>query len=435
MDKQYLKRCVFYVLAVLFSLFMLFYIGYHIYQLLTTSIVTEPTAEVTRTDTLQCDGYIMRSEVVCECSSSGTILPNYSDGSHINVGTELASVYSSADTSTASQIRQLMNQLSMLKSYGKSQTSAKNAVAVDSEIYSLMTKMKSLTQDNDLSGTLQMTTDLLCELNRRSLITGVGGGDFDALISSVEAQISSEKSRLGSVLETVTATRTGWYYADSDGLENIFKPDTIGQMTISDFDSMVSESAQSKTNAGKLVTDFKWYIASKVRKNSVGALEEGDYTDVVFRYNGGETVSMKVERIITELESDECVIVLSAVVMPTGFSYTRLQPVEIVTDSVTGLSVPKGAVRVINGQMGVYTFDGTYSTFVKIKPIREYEDIYIVEANAENEVETDENGEEIKKEESETTGEFSYVDDAPYLRYNDIIITEGKGIYNGKVYS
>lgn len=201
-------------------------------------------------------------------------------------------------------------------------------------------------------------------------------------------------------------------------------------MGLDDFDKLVSASYVSHGNsAGKLVTDYKWYAAAKLSPSDIRSLKEGGKCDVKFAYNGGITLSMTVERIITETGADEAVIILSSGELREGFSFTRVQTVDITTEVLTGFSVPRSAVRMNDGTLGVYIFDGIYSTFVRIEVLREFDDAYLVKTDTAVYKEAEDAGIDlgIGKENADP------VKDAPFLSQNDLIITEGRGLYPGKV--
>ena len=67
---------------------------------------------------------------------------------------------------------------------------------------------------------------------------------------------------------------------------------------------------------------------------------------------------------------------------------------------------------------GVYVFDGVRAHFRRIEVIKEFDDVYIVSSSVE--------------EDEESKNEEGYI---PFLSRNELIITEGKGIYDGRVIS
>ena len=94
---------------------------------------------------------------------------------------------------------------------------------------------------------------------------------------------------------------------------------------------------------------------------------------------------------------------------PQDFSFSRLQSVKIVQDSINGIKVPVGALRIVDGKEGVYILYGSKVFFCEIDIIGRNENYYIA-ANPDLSV-------------------------TPYgvLCVYDNIIVSGKNLYEGKV--
>ena len=81
--------------------------------------------------------------------------------------------------------------------------------------------------------------------------------------------------------------------------------------------------------------------------------------------------------------------------------------IQIVREYYTGCRIPISALRVVNGQAGVYVLRGSKIVFKKVEPLYEY-DGYIISAD-------------------------KSADDASYIAKNDFIVTKGKDLYDGKI--
>lgn len=420
MDTKYLKRVALYIAAVLFSVGMILYIGYHIYHGLTSEIKTEPARESSREFTVRADAYIFRAEVAIprQSSAEGQLSPEKADGSHVASGSAVAKVYSNSDPAAEAQVESLKAQLDLLEGYAAANRGAKDAAEIDRRIYGVLTQMKLLAKSNDYAGVLEMRSELLAEMNERQAASGSGEGDIDALIATVESRLAAEQAKLGSVRETVYAPRSGWYYAEADGYEGVFTPAALDSLTLSSYDSLISSAPADITNtAGKLATSHLWYITVRIDAQTAAGMTEGSKYDVSFAYNGGETISMELERIITDIGAADAILVLSSGEIGKDFSFARRQTVDITAKVITGYAVPRSAVRLSEDMMGVYVFDGVRAHFRQIEVVKEFDDIYIV-SSAPRDIEVDEEGKALE----------------PYfLSQNELIIVEGKGMHDGKV--
>lgn len=467
MDKAYLKRALGYFLASLLAVALILYIGYHVSRFLKKDVATVPAKEVEQTFYTRCDGYIFRREQPIPASAAGTSAAVVSDGVHVHVGEELATVYSGSDPVAEANLAALRRQLSLLEDYAATKRGAKDAASVDTRLYSLLTQMKTLVSQNDLAGVGELRAELVAHLNERDVASGVSSSGFDELIAAAKSSIEAEKAKLGTALASVTAPRTGWYYASADGFERLFDPDILTSLTPSAFDELTSAAPESVSGtAGKLVLDHKWQLVLKLDTSDTAKLREGEHCPISFAYNGGVTLAMTVERIAPEPGTDSALVILSSTELLPGFSFTRCQTVDLTVESASGFEVPRSAVRMVDGVLGVYTFDGVYANFRRIEVLRESEDGYLVKTDtairAEKEAAEKAAAEGTPSADGDkpdastsaapdtsassgTPGESNAAvtgaqtefnpENAPYLAQNDLIVIEGKGLYEGKIIS
>ena len=84
--------------------------------------------------------------------------------------------------------------------------------------------------------------------------------------------------------------------------------------------------------------------------------------------------------------------------MPQGFSWSRVQQIELLVSEITGLRVPDAAVREEKGIKGVYILSSSQVVFRRIKIIYEGEGYYVVaprDPEAENYKEYLDSGDQI----------------------------------------
>ena len=105
----------------------------------------------------------------------------------------------------------------------------------------------------------------------------------------------------------------------------------------------------------------------------------------------------------------------------TQITALREQEVQIITHSVTGLRVPKQAVRVNEeGSLGIYRVSGAQVSWVPVQILWQEDDYYLV-AQAD------------KLDEEGNQADLSQFERASALRAGDTVIVRGEDIYDGKV--
>ena len=131
---------------------------------------------------------------------------------------------------------------------------------------------------------------------------------------------------------------------------------------------------------------------------------------MAFPYNNGNRITRNLERIITEPDSDDCVLILSSNYATSDMNYLRTQAVELIVRSYTGYRVPVASVRMVDGVQGVYVLTGSLVEYRRIVPLYEADGYFICEPKNPR-------------------------DESQYDRLNlhDLIINKGRDLYAGKI--
>ncbi|MBR4070952.1 MAG: hypothetical protein IKK26_00160 [Clostridia bacterium] len=426
MDTDYLKRVGRYIVTALLALGIIVYFGYHIWSTFKPDVKTEAVFQSTVTKAVDVDGYIFRSEVPLSANSGGTVVPSVSEGERVRAYGEAAGIYSSADPDTVEKINEIDVQIEMLSSVSVDSTiTLKDAAKIDNELYSVMTQIRRALAKGDSETANNLRAELISGTNKKDILMG-NSGNVAVRLSELRMQRSALVSQLGSRTETVTTPKSGYYYSESDGYETLFDPAVFDGADYDTLKNLVNVTPSAASNAGKIVTDSKWYTVCFVDSGIGAHMKEGQWRNVTFAYNGDITLEMKLEQLIRGENGYACVF--STTDMPDSFEYTRVQPVKIAMAEYTGFKVRISDVRIIDGKQGVYVLDGSTVRFRLISIITDYEGYYIVETDPE--VEIPEEGEETEPSDQETSSEEKTY---RYLKLHDLIITEGTGLYDGRI--
>ncbi len=425
MDTDYLKRVGRYIVTALLALGVIVYFGYHIWSTFKPDVKTEAVYQSTVTKAVDADGYIFRSEIPLTANSSGTLVPSVSEGERVRAYGEAAGIYSSADPDTVERINEIDVQIEMLSAASVDSTiTLKDAAKIDNELYSVMTQIRQALSKGDAEAANNLRAELISGTNKKDILMG-NSGDVAMRLSELRAQRNALVMNLGNRTETVKTQKSGYYFSESDGYETLFDPSVFEDADYDTLKNLVNATPSAASNAGKIVTDSKWYAVCFVDSGIGALMKEGQWRNVTFAYNGDLTLEMKLEQLIRGENGYACVFSTSN--MPDSFEYTRVQPVKISMAEYTGFKIRISDVRIIDGKQGVYVLDGSTVRFRLVSIITDYEGYYIVETDPEVEL-PDEEGEETTEDEAGTE-EKTY----RYLKLHDLIITEGTGLYDGRI--
>ena len=410
MDKKYLKQVALYVLSVILSIGLMLYIGYHLFYGLTQKTETATATVATVGSALEMDVYIFRDESPLAISETGSFVPNVADGARVGIGRVVASLYDASSPDTVSQIAGLEKQLAVLEQIKNSNLSVRDTSAIDGEIYDIVQNIAAASREGDGGNILSLRAALISEWNRRESLTGASS-DIDGAIERLRAEKDSLTRSLGPCRRQITAPRSGYYYAACDGYEGTFTAAAAMTMSLSEFRALTRTSPDTVENAGKLASSYTWYAVGVASRETGRTLIEGKVYPITFLYNEEKTLLLTLTRIVEE--DGQAMLVFRGDTLPTDFRLTRSQPVSMVCEEYTGLRIPASALRSQGGVTGVYIRYGSTVYYRAVKIILEEEDWCLVE---------------IRPEEDPPQGHT-------WLKQNDIVITKGRGLYDGRVLS
>lgn len=418
MDLKYLKHVVFYFFTAVISVILIYYVCYHMFDGFAQTITTVSAEKVTQNRTLTLDGYLMRDEQFIYSNLSGEVGYLYTDGDKVAAGIEIAQVYAMSNPEIRAQILELDEKIAIYERSNEVKgITGSNTSAIDSQIERLYLLLNQALRDKDAEYVYRKQNELLVLLNQRRIITRQVDS-YDRQLAELRAEKQRLVSSLSGDTEMVHASASGFFYSSVDGYETIFSAAEVDTLTIERFFSMISAEPNREEGrtefgycVGKLVKNYVWYVACRVDRDQLRYFDEGSTYRVIFPYNGDAELSMKLYRVLSNIDSDDAVLVFETGMNPDNFHYLRMQTVNIVQATHEGYRVPISAVRLVDGVQGVYILQGNYVRFRAIQPLYE-EDGYMIVA-----------GSDLPPRE----------DGRSWLEMYDRIIVEGKDLYDGKI--
>lgn len=439
-DKEYLKKVGLGIAGALLGIAVAFYIGYHIWHKVTSFVEFEPAEPHTVTVTSEGEGYVFREETVLSTTETGSLIPTLSEGERVGSYAEVARIYSGASAEAAARIEEINSQLEVLSSVVYADNlSTKDVTKLDEDIYSLMSEISRCVAAGDYDGAAARRPELLTLINKRSVAAG-DTHDFKSQINSLQTEKTSLQAGFGTLKETLYAPVSGWYYSKTDGFEELFSSEKIATLTYNDFKECVSGVPRDTSrDAGKISTDCRWYFVCEMTKEKLKEKTVGATYTLYFPYNNGQKLAMKLHS--TQMGDEGAgIAVFTTDKTPAGFDFTRVQSYELLEEEYTGFRVPQSAVRIVDGQMGVYVLTGEIVHFRKIDVIYQHENYYLVKMTHEKEpaeetadTEAQESTAADSAQESTSSENEETVKTYAWLDLNENIITSGKGLRDGRI--
>lgn len=422
MDTQYLKKVGIYVLSAILSIGIVFYFGYHIWHSFTKEIETEPAVKTSYEQTVVSEGYVFRTETLLDGTGDArSVIPTVLEGEHIRKGGQVAKMYSGFSPDTVSKVAEIESKIKLLERYGDTgSVSLKDTASIDREIYSVLSDIRGMADSGDLGGAASKRGQLVSCVGERAVLTGTGG-EIKSEVSDLEKQKKELVSQLGSQLGTVNTPVSGYYYSETDGYEEVFLADSLADINLKDLRDLLKSEPGRMGTVGKTVTKSRWYLVCMIDESEKNTYKKGYGCTVKFK-DSQLSVNMDVENVLHDKEG--AALILSTNLMPEGFDFGRKQDVELVKQEYSGLKVPVSAVRLVNGETGVYILDVSVVSFRKVEILYTVDNYYVVKIP---------DSAVLEDEETEGEEESDKPKETPSLRLHDSIIVEGKGLYEGRV--
>ena len=427
------KRIIKVALASAGCVFAIFYMYRQLIGLRGEKLETENALNVTYERTVSSTGYILRSERLLETVSGGAVFSVLDDGERIGSGMPVANVYATeAEAGSKARLDIIDSKLDVLESSTVDhEYFSANLSKLERDKNEVLKSVIKYKTENDFGEALLKKRELLIKMNKLSTVKS--GSSFDEQIE----ELRDERSRLtvgqGEPVLTIYAPEAGYYSGILDGYENIFSSGIIDTLTISEFEELKKAlpEKQPENSVGKIITDSRWYVMCELLKEETIPFENGKYYEIVFPYSANLSIRMQLHKTISETDKNTEILIFTTDEMPEGFSYTRSQKIEIVSEVYKGLKVPKVAMRRLEDKFdGVYILIGETVYFRRAEPVFEIDDYYII--RTESEQETSQTAAAQAVSDNTQTTEQETQKNYKYLSLYDNVIVAGKELYDGK---
>lgn len=400
------------IMIALIAALLLCYIGYQIYQGTTSGITTEMAQYITMRDTEELSGTVVRQEELITSDAGGVITYALQDGERVKKDGAVAYLYESEqeaqDQKQVESLQEEMEQLQKIESGSFGQ--ALQADMLDQQITEKLRTLGGYCDEGSFTDLEELKTSLTGLFNKRQLVTGAVS-DFSARISQLNSEIDRLKAGISQQPESIVTPHSGYFYSRADGYENLISVEDAQNLTVQQVDELLERQPAEVAGdvIGKVAVNHEWYYLCVIPSQRAEAMREGSSYKLSVPFLTTEEIPVTAWSIGAD-EDGRTVLLLRSSYVTGEIASLRRQKVELVLKSYEGLKVPNDAVRILDGEKGVYIRSGGQAKFVRINPIY-YGDTYVISSTADN----------------------GATDQPRLLQLYDEIIVEGKDLYDGKV--
>lgn len=400
------------ILIIFVVLLILVYIFYQCYSVTHIELETQTASTTTIYDKIETTALIVRDEHIIQNTSGSVTVPCLSDGDKINVGGNVAMTFSTPESALDySKYCELSNQLEYYENI-ESQTvgQAASVESINREIdENIDSYIRTISSSNtaDINKSASVVNDGLL---RRQMIIGTDV-DLVGIIQDLRNQLSSYSLNTRPI-DYITTQESGVFSSYTDGYENLIDYQRAEELTVEEVKNAIEKTksvCDTSNNLGKLITGYVWYLECVVPVDAVKNLENGYYVNIALKDSGDTVLKVKIiDGAEPNLGAEETVLIMQCNEMNAGLSSLRCEEIEIRTKSYTGVKVPATALHVVDDKKGVYALVSSQVKFREADVIYSEDDYVLLSYDSNNK-----NG----------------------IRLFDKIITQGKDLEDGKVYT
>jgi len=440
------KQTVVNAVILVVVLAMLLYVAIQLSQNFSTQVSTQRTQMVTDVTYSYFDGCIFKDSEVLYADGDIVhyLVP---DGAKVGVGQAYAEVYSNTSIpkdrreEAEQRLNELSSSISMLEAGLEGGKNTSDLGNINQDISDSYYAYIDSILSGDIGGATGFGDKMLGAMVDYSAITLAQ--EAKNTLSAMKSEREALLSEIGGTKTTLISDRSFTFYREADGYEDTLNSAVIPELDRNMLDSvMKKERSETAGSIGSAVYSAKWYIALPADDAGYERFREGvgRTYDIGFLGTDGLSVRMLLEAVIAEelndgaeteeitdgeieddsgeeekdLDTARTYLLFSSRDLSQIAGIDRYQSVSITLSSVTGYRIPSEAVQKQGEDIGVYILVGNMIEFRRVTIIGEGDGYYIA-GTYERDL-ADGLGSEI-----------------PYLNINDMIVTSGRDLYDGKL--
>ena len=398
--------------------------GYHVFRMTDNSLVelqTVTAKKINYVKTIEAEAFMLRDEKYLQgTDNGGHAVALVDDGTKVSGHDNVINIFrNESDAQIYYDLQAVETDIAYYENIRNTSTVSTLAdisayeEKVEDSIYSLI----STVENGNVRGLKDYTDTFRSAVTKRSIAVGnsVDVNNALAMLYEKRTQMQNKQTSYSSIYADVA----GYYVHNTDGFESdcgvyaglAFAQDSdrltanvksIDTATVSALLDLKPVPVHSEY--GKLITGFIWYIVCNVPTEEVEEFYLGQRLQVSFPDSQAGSIECKVAAMNTD-GNGSTALILSATAMDAEYANLRKTNVVISIDTYTGIKVDQKAVRVVDGEQGVYVLLGNVVRFRNIETIYSEEGFHIVDAS----------------------GQYGYI------KAFDEIIIGGTDLYDGKL--
>ncbi len=424
------------LLSLLLVAFLAVYTGYQAYRYFYSPYRTERAISYHVTDSVRMKALVLREEAALPFHGGGVLSLLARDGEKVNDRSLLGYVYASEEQAQyMNRVAELEQEIRRLEALGTPEALMHlNVGLLGNQISGQLVQLSQLSASGNAGLEQDMLGSLQELLNKRQLVTGQTQS-FSGAIARLTQEKESLLARASGAYTQIVSPGAGYFSRYTDGHEATLTPALLEELNNSQLAALISGSYPQSTNTlGKLVTSHNWYLAALLPKREAAKFIPGNVVTLALATKSLTPIPAVVWE-VGQAENDLCRVVLRCDIISADLLTMRNPTLKVNFKQYSGLRVSNQAIRIVDGQTGVYVKTGYDIQFRPVRVIYE-EAGYVICSNEPLEVLQDGQPytppDELQMQEEDALQEEETSDRPKGLNLLDEVIIGGVGLYDGK---
>lgn len=331
------------IIAILLAIAVLIYVVSAVYLLIVNTADTYIVKQGTLSKEDEAVGYIIRNEKVVKGENfENGIFEIASEGQRVAVGESIFRYYNDSEKEIEAKIKELNYKIQELLEQEKNVPSA-DIKAIEKQIEEKMQNINKLTNYQEIIENKKNIDSLISKK-----INFIGDVTENKEIKTLVKERNSYEEKLKKGAEYQKAEISGIVSYRVDGLEDKLSIDNFNEITekyLNDLDLRTGKIISTSNECGKVIDNFKCYIAITMNSKNAMQAEVGD--SIKLRISNNEECKAKIVQI--NEESGKRTIIFEINKMSGELINHRKIAIDVIWWDVSGLKIPKQALIQENG--------------------------------------------------------------------------------------
>ncbi len=389
------------------------YIIVQFYSVTHIKLETEKAEITTVYQSINTTAVVVRDEKVLDAPDGVVTVPCADDGDKVNAGGNVAMTFTSAEQAAGySKYAEIQKKIAYYEGLATQTLGQTSSVeSINSEVDSKLNDYIRALSDVNTEELQSVGESINDSLLRRQMIIGENV-DLMKVIQGLNKELEKYSST-STPSDYISTDTSGIFSGYVDGFENVIPYDKAEEADVTAIEKALEKTKKkkdvSKDKLGKLITSYVWYFECVLDADEVKPLSDGQRVTIALKNSDDTVINGEILSGAEPVPGQtKTALIIKCNVMSPKLTSLRREDIEIRIRSFEGFKIPASALHVSEEKKGVYALVSSQVMFRQTEVIYSEDDWVIVKFEPDN---------------------------PDGVRIYDKIITQGKELWDGKVYT